>query len=136
MNDGPRGDIFNHVVESLHQSPADRLDEVFGALADPTRRALVAALSEGERSIKDLCRPFHVSFQAISKHVRVLERAGLVRRRVVGRTHLCSLEPTGLASADQWIRHYERLWNERFDALDTMLKAEAAKEQRDGPAPM
>ncbi len=112
------------MVESLLNPTPKSLDAVFGALADPTRRALVAALFEGERSIKELCAPFQVTFQAISKHVRVLEQAGLVRRRVVGRTHLCSLEPAGLAGADQWIKHYERLWNERFDALDAMLKNE------------
>ncbi|HEX2836943.1 MAG TPA: metalloregulator ArsR/SmtB family transcription factor [Phycisphaerales bacterium] len=121
------------MVEVLLPSSApDRLDAIFGALADPTRRALVLALSEGERSIKELGSPFRVSFQAISKHVQVLERAGLVRRRVVGRTHLCRLEASALASADLWLKNYERLWNQRFDALEAMLKAEAEAERRAG----
>ncbi len=121
------------MVEALlPPSAPDRLDAIFGALADPTRRALVLALSEGERSIKELGSPFRVSFQAISKHVQVLERAGLVRRRVVGRTHLCSLEASALASADLWLKNYERLWNQRFDALEAMLKAEAQEDRRAG----
>ena len=73
-----------------------------------------------------------MSFQAISKHVQVLERAGLVRRRVVGRTHLCSLEASALASTDLWLKNYERLWNQRFDALEAMLKAEAQEDRRAG----
>lgn len=102
--------------------PATSLDGVFQALADPTRRAMLRTLAEGERNIGQLAHPFDMSFAAASKHVRVLERAGLVRRRVEGRQHLCRLESTPLAAADEWLRFYERLWTKSFDALDAILR--------------
>lgn len=105
------------------QSPAS-LDRVFHALADPTRRAMVSSLAMGQRNITELAAPFEMSFAAASKHVRVLESAGLVRRRVVGRSHVCQLEPTALAAASEWLRFYERLWANQFDVLDALLKAE------------
>ncbi len=102
------------------------LDSVFHALADPTRRAMLRSLASGQRTITELAAPFSMSFTAASKHVRVLETAGLVRRRVEGRTHHCRLEPAPLAAADEWLRFYETFWTERLDALDALLKSEDA----------
>ena len=100
------------------------LDDVFHALADPTRRAMLQRLASGERNIGELAAPFRMSFAAVSKHVRVLEDAGLVRRRVQGRVHICRIEPAPLAAAEEWLRYYERFWTRRLDALDALLKAE------------
>ena len=98
------------------------LDGVFHALADPTRRAMVRALVSGERKIGDLAAPFDMSFAAASKHVRVLEAAGLVRRRIEGRTHLCQLQTAPLAAATDWLSFYQALWTDKFDALEALLK--------------
>ncbi len=105
------------------QRPAS-LDSVFHALADPTRRAMLRTLAGGERNIGALAAPCKMSFAAAYKHVRVLERAGLVRRRVEGRRHICRIEPAPLIAADKWLRYYERFWNKRLDALEALLKAE------------
>jgi DNA-binding transcriptional ArsR family regulator len=113
------------------QQPAS-LDGVFHALADPTRRAMLRSLAAGQRNIGELAAPFRMSLAAASKHVRVLEAAGLVRRRIQGRSHLCRIEPSPLAAADEWLRFYERLWTERLDALDAVLKAE---DPASGPLP-
>jgi DNA-binding transcriptional ArsR family regulator len=102
------------------------LDTVFQALTDATRRAMLRSLAEGDRNIGELAAPFDMSLAAVSKHVKVLERAGLVRRMVKGRTHVCRLEPAPLAAADEWLRFYEQFWNLRLDALDALLKAEDA----------
>jgi DNA-binding transcriptional ArsR family regulator len=102
------------------------LDGVFHALADPTRRAMLRSLASGQRTIGELAAPFSMSFPAASKHVRVLERAGLVRRRIEGRSHICRLDPAPLAAAETWLRFYEGFWTEQFDALDALLKAEDA----------
>lgn len=99
------------------------LDDVFRALADPTRRAMVRALVEGERRIGDLAAPFDMSFAAASKHVRVLEGAGLVKRRIEGRSHYCALQPGPLHQAKDWLGFYESLWTDKFDALDALLTA-------------
>ncbi len=107
----------------VYQSPV-ALDRVFHALAHPTRRAMLRDLAAGERNISELAAPFRMSFVAASKHVRVLESAGLVRRRIVGRSHVCQLEPSPLAAADDWLRFYERLWTDQFDALDVLLTAQ------------
>ena len=110
--------IFNYMVE--HDSP--QLDTVFHALSDATRRAMLAGLALGEKSVGELAEPFAMSFAGASKHVKVLEEAGLIRREVRGRTHVCRLEPGPLASADQWLRHYERFWTGRLDALEQLLR--------------
>jgi DNA-binding transcriptional ArsR family regulator len=81
-------------------------------------------LAGGERNIGELAAPFDMSLAAASKHVKVLERAGLVRRVIRGRTHVCRLDPAPLAAADEWLRFYEQFWNRRLDALDALLKAE------------
>jgi DNA-binding transcriptional ArsR family regulator len=101
---------------------AERLDSVFHALSDPTRRAILRRLSEGESSISELAAPFKMSFAGASKHIKTLERAGLVRRTVKGRTHLCRLEPDPLAEAQVWLRHYEQFWGEKLDFLQKLLR--------------
>jgi DNA-binding transcriptional ArsR family regulator len=110
------------------------LDTVFHALADPTRRAMLRSLAGGERNIGQLAQPFAMSFAAASKHVKVLEGAGLVRRRVLGRSHLCRLESKPLAAADEWLRFYEGFWTDQLDGLGELLRAEAAaREQGEKP---
>jgi DNA-binding transcriptional ArsR family regulator len=118
---------FNHMVDN--DSP--QLDTVFRALGDATRRGMLASLSLGEKSIGELAEPFSMSFAGASKHVKVLEEAGLVRREVRGRTHICRLEPGPLASADQWLRHYERFWTGRLDALEQLLRDDDGRKAAD-----
>lgn len=108
--------IFNQVVELL--------DSVFHALADPTRRAMVRSLSGGERTVGELAAPHPISLAAASKHVKVLERAGLVRRTVLGRRHVCTLDAAPLAAATDHLRFYEDFWNRRLDALETFVTEE------------
>src|SRR6267142_5529565 len=114
-----RAPILNHMVEySTH------LDAVFHALADPTRRAMLGHLAMRELTVGELATPFRMSFAGASKHVRVLENAGLVTRAISGRTHLCRLEAARLAEADAWLRRYERFWSEKLDTLESLLRAE------------
>ena len=117
-----RARILNHMVE--HDSLA--LDTVFHALGDATRRAMLGELASGTRSVGELAEPFAMSLAAASKHIKVLEKAGLVRRDGRGRTHLCSLEPAPLMRADQWIGLYRRFWTDRLDTLERLLRAEDA----------
>lgn len=93
------------------------LDKVFMALADHTRRQIVAKLAEQELTVSELAQPFNMSLAAVSKHIKVLEQAGLVRRRVVGRVHYCSLVPEALAGALDWISVYRYFWTKRLDML-------------------
>ena len=102
--------------------PPDPLSAVFRALGDPTRREMLHRLVDGERTVGELAEPFRMSVQAASKHVKVLERAGLVRRRVQGRVHYCRLHAERLAEAQRWIAFYERFWSGRLDALDAMFR--------------
>jgi DNA-binding transcriptional ArsR family regulator len=101
-----------------------QLDHVFHALADPTRRAMLRSLAGGERKIGDLATPFSMSFAAASKHVRVLEAAGLVRRRIEGRAHICRIEAEPLRDAEAWLRFYEGFWGNKIDALEAALLAD------------
>jgi DNA-binding transcriptional ArsR family regulator len=105
------------------QSPA-RLDRVFHALSNGTRRKMLQRLAAGERNLGELAEPFNMTFAGASKHVHVLEEAGLVHRRVEGRTHIFRLEPAALAAADDWLHFYKRFWTEQFDALEAVLQAE------------
>jgi DNA-binding transcriptional ArsR family regulator len=100
-----------------------QLDAVFHALADPTRRAMLQRLADGEHSVGALAAPFAISLAAASKHIKVLERAGLVKRTIKGRTHLCRLEAQPMHGGLEWIRHYEQFWNRRLDTLDEALRA-------------
>lgn len=110
--------ILNQMVEL---EPA-RLDAVFHALADPTRRAMLKSLAAEPRSVGALAAPHRMSLAAASKHVKTLERAGLVRRQVSGRTHVCRLAPEALAGADAWLALYRGLWTASFDALDALIE--------------
>ena len=103
------------------------LDKVFSALADPTRRAIVERLTKGEKSVSDLALPFSSSLPAISKHLGILEDAGLILRRNMGRQRICSLAPAAFSSASKWIEFYSNFWNGQLDALDAYLQAEAAQ---------
>ncbi|MCM8731701.1 ArsR/SmtB family transcription factor [Hephaestia sp. GCM10023244] len=103
-----------------------RLDATFAALADPTRRGMLACLARGEASVGDLAAPYAMSLAGASKHLGVLERAGLVERRRVGRQHLCRLNPARLAEADRWLRQWERFWSVSLDRLEVMLAEEKA----------
>ena len=103
---------------------ATRLDDVFHALSDTTRRRMLRDLSSGERTVSELARPFDMSLAAASKHIKALESAGLLRREIRGRTHVCRLEPGPLATAHEWLRFYEAFWNHRLDALEKLLRAD------------
>lgn len=121
--------ILNHMVEYESQD----LDAVFHALSDPTRRAMLHRLTAGEHTVSELAEPFAMSLAAASKHIKVLERAGLLQRTVDGRTHRCRLDGQPMQSAIKWMRRYESFWNERLDVLESRLIAEdeiAAKSNR------
>ena len=101
----------------------ERLDMTFSALADPTRRGMLASLALGEKSIGELAEPFAMSFAGASKHVKVLEEAGLVARRKHGRTHVISIEARPLEEAERWLRQWERFWNSSLDRLQALVEA-------------
>lgn len=103
---------------------SQHLDAVFHALSDPTRRAMLQGLATGPRNVSDLAAPFDMSLAAASKHIKVLEKAGLVRRSVKGRTHLCSLNAMPMHAGVEWLRHYEKFWNQQLDVLEALLVAE------------
>lgn len=107
-----------------------RLDAAFQALSDPTRRAMLRALTLGERTVTELAAPFAMSLAAASKHVKALENAGLVRRTVQGRTHVCRLDPAPLAEAHAWLEHYHRFWDRKLDALERALRDDDAQRQQ------
>jgi DNA-binding transcriptional ArsR family regulator len=102
------------------------LDSVFHALGDATRRRMLRDLADGERTVGQLAEPFAMSLAAASKHIKALEHAGLIRREVRGRTHLCRLAPGPLATAHHWLSFYERFWTTRLDVLEQLLRAEDA----------
>ncbi|PZN33450.1 MAG: transcriptional regulator [Proteobacteria bacterium] len=108
------------------ENDSPRLDAVFRALADPTRRAMLRRLAHGEHSIGELAQPFAMSLAGASKHVKVLEAAGLVRRTVQGRTHRCRLDGSRLAEAYHWLRDYEPFWADHPDAREGLLRADDA----------
>lgn len=97
------------------------LDRIFSALSDPTRRAILHGLTRHQATINEIAKPFPVSLNAISKHVMVLERAGLVRREVKGREHYCRLDARALREADEWLGRYRQFWEQRLDGLETYL---------------
>ena len=113
------------------------LDHTLIALADPTRRAILQRLSRGEARVTELAAPFHMSLNSVSKHIRVLERAELVRRRVSGREHFLTFNPAPMESAAEWMERHRILWTERLDALEAALRADdavaAAKEKSKPP---
>src|SRR5574337_1758807 len=107
-----------------------RLDAVFHALGDATRRRMLRELAGGERTVSQLAQPFAISLAAASKHIKALESAGLIRREVRGRTHFCRLDPGSLANAHQWLAFYERFWTDRLDALEELLRADNAQSEK------
>lgn len=105
----------------------DALSATFSALADPTRRAILARLAQGEASVSDLAAPFEMSMPAVSKHLKVLERAGLISRSRTAQWRPCKLEPAALRGVDAWLGDYRRFWSESFDRLDDYLLELKAK---------
>jgi DNA-binding transcriptional ArsR family regulator len=101
-----------------------QMNSVFHALGDATRRQMLRDLARGERTVSELAEPFAMSLAAASKHIKVLEGAGLIRREVRGRAHFCRLEPGPLASAHEWLGFYERFWTSRLDLLEQLLRDE------------
>lgn len=116
--------IFNLMVEN-------RLDSVFHALADPTRRGMLAQLALGETSVSELAEPHRMSLAGASKHVKVLEEAGLVARRKQGRTHFCSLQAKPLEEAERWLRQWEKFWNIRLDLLEAAIQRDTIKSDKE-----
>jgi DNA-binding transcriptional ArsR family regulator len=112
--------MLNHMVELYSQ----KLDAVFHALADPTRRAMLQRLADTPLSVGELASPHRMSLAAASKHIKSLERAGLVRRQVRGRTHLCRRTPAPLEGAHDWLGFYRQFWTAQFEVLDAVLKSE------------
>lgn len=109
-----------------------RLDRTFGALADTTRREILARLARGEASVGELARPFRVSRPAISKHLRVLERAGLVRRTREGRVSRCEIEAAAMREAAEWVNRYRAFWEGRLDALARYVEASVSARRKKG----
>jgi DNA-binding transcriptional ArsR family regulator len=112
---------------------SERLDATFAALADPTRRAILARLTSGEASVMELAEPFAVSQPAISKHLKVLERAGLISRGRDAQRRPCRIEAKPLAEADKWLERYRRIWERNFRRLDALLDELKTKERKHRP---
>lgn len=117
---GPKRNIINHMVEQTTR----RLDATFSALAHPTRRDLLRRLAAGEATVTELAAPYEISLAAVSKHLQILEGAGLLRRRVEGREHRLSLEAGPMRDAAAWLAHYRRFWEESLDALEALVREE------------
>jgi len=109
---------------------ATEINTVFHALGDATRRQMLSELARGERTVSELAQPFAMSLAAASKHIRVLEHAGLIRREVRGRTHLCRLDAGPLAAPHEWLSFYERFWTTRLDELERLLRDEDAAKSK------
>jgi DNA-binding transcriptional ArsR family regulator len=110
----------------------NRLDRTFQALADPTRRGMLASLALGDKSIGELGEPFRMTFAGASKHIKVLESAGLIERRKAGRRHICTLKAAPLAEAEHWLRQWEKYWNIRLDRLEAAIEGHQQEEIRNG----
>ena len=122
--------IFNHMVDNQKH-----LDDVFHALSDPTRRAMLRSLAKEPHNVGDLAKPFEISLAAASKHIKVLERAGLVKRSVQGRNHICRLDARPMHAGIEWLRHYEQFWQQRIDVLEALLEAEDAAKEKPRKSP-
>lgn len=125
VDNSPAIFILNHMV-SNHSA---KLDLIFHALAHPARRAMLRSLANREMNLSELAAPLNMSFPAASKHVRVLERAKLVRRRIVGRTHICRIEGKSLADVDRWLEEFRRILERNFLRLDALLDQMQAEER-------
>lgn len=109
---------------------ADPLTRTFAALADPTRRAILVRLANGSATVSELAEPFAISLPAVSRHLKVLEQAGLIRREVEAQRRRCHLRPERLAAIQDWIETYSRFWSGRLDALETYLDASQQRKDR------
>lgn len=118
LTSGPAALIFT-LMDEYH---AAHLDAVFGAVADATRRSILARLATGDARVTDIAAAYPISLNSVSKHLRVLERAGLVERTVLGREHLLSLNAGAMAEADEWMAYYRQFWTDRLEALDKMVQ--------------
>lgn len=117
------------------QATADRLDATFAALADPTRRAILDRLASGEASVTELAEPFDMTLPAVSKHLKVLERAGLITRGRKAQWRPCRLEGDRLKDVAEWVQTYRRFWDERYDRLDDYLQELQRKGKSHGRKP-
>jgi DNA-binding transcriptional ArsR family regulator len=106
------------------------MDNLLGAVADSTRRAILARLAAGDARVTEVASEFPISLNSVSKHVRMLERAGLVRRTIRGRDHVLSLDAAPLADAAAWIAHYQRFWEERLEALDKLVTKDKPRKRK------
>ena len=113
-----------------YEMQTDTLSAKFAALADPTRRAILARLALGETSVGELSKPFEISAPAITKHLKVLEKAGLIARSREAQWRPCRLKPEALKTVDEWIAQYRRMWEERLDRLDDYLKQLQGKKEK------
>jgi DNA-binding transcriptional ArsR family regulator len=120
------------MIDEQAAMTSDHLSATFSALADPTRRAILARLASGEASVSELAEPFAMSMPAVSKHLKVLERAGLIARGREAQWRPCRLAARPLKDAAAWIDHYRRFWEESLDRLDGYLKELQAKEKKNG----
>src|SRR3546814_19424592 len=114
--------MVDHFPPASSAPDAPSLDTIFQALADPTRRAMLQALAGQPRTVGELAAPFEISLAGASKHIQVLERAGLIHREVQGRVHTCHLDARPLHAGAEWIRHYERFWNRKLDDPEALLR--------------
>ena len=105
----------------MRKAKAEVLDAVFGAVADSTRRSILDRLRGGVLTVTELAEPYQMSLNAVSKHIKALEKAGLIRREIKGRQHSCRLEASRLEEAMSWMSHYTGFWNERMNALEQHL---------------
>lgn len=111
-----------HILNSMVELQTEKLDTLFHALGDATRRQMLRDLAKGQLTVSELAEPFSMSLAAASKHIKALEGAGLIRREVKGRTHICHLEPGPLANAQSWLSYYEKFWTDRLNILDRLLR--------------
>lgn len=118
-------------MQPVRQTKSDRLDLTFGALADPTRRAILERLSRGAASVQDIAAPFEMSLPAVSKHLRVLERAGLVVRSADGKRRPSRLRATPMRDVAAYVEGYRSFWEQSFDRLDALLERQGRREQRE-----
>lgn len=116
--------ILNYMVNQNEES----LNDIFHALANDTRRDMVRMMAMEERTVSELAEPFDMSLAAISKHIKVLERANLIERIISGRTHICRLKTESLSQATEWLNFYEKFWSKRFDLLESELMKAKQKE--------
>ena len=117
----------------MRMTPSERLDATFAALADPTRRAIIARLASGEASVSELAQPFAMSQPAISKHLKVLEHAGLISRSRDAQKRPCKIEAARLHEANEWLERYSAFWNANLDRLELMLAEEIEQTPRKRP---